>query len=103
MDDEEKILAMTPRRKLDLWKVDEASPDMPIVIVAFGTFIRINRVGAVVWELCTGENSVRAIVDEVARQCPGISWQQIATDVLAFLHALDKKGVLVLDFDPLVG
>ena len=98
---EPAVLAMTPKRRMEMWKNDPSDPAMPIVILGDGKWIRLNVVGAIIWELCTAENTVSRIVDTVATRFPDVGREVIEADTIAFLEEFDRRRIIVLDYDPL--
>lgn len=95
------VLEMTPKRKIDLWKVDDANPEFPLVVMGYGVWIRGNFVAHQVWEMCTGEKTVSQIVDAVLAKYPAEPRASVERDVVEFLTEFDQKKLLVLDYDPL--
>lgn len=95
------VLEMTPKRKLDLWKVDDTNPEFPLVVMGYGVWIRANFVAHQVWEMCTGERTVSEIVEAILAKYPAESRAAVEQDVIEFLTEFDKKKLLVLDYDPL--
>ncbi len=95
------VLAMTPKRKVDLWKRDDSNPTRPIVIMGYNNWVTLNAVGAMVWERCTAERTVAQIVDEIMAQFVETPREQVEKEVVEFLRELDHKALLVLDYDPL--
>ena len=59
------------------------------------TTLHLNASSALVWELCTGENSVQQIIDALQSRFPGQS-EQIAGDVEDAIRQLHTQGVLQL-------
>lgn len=57
--------------------------------------LHLNASSALVWELCTGENSVQQIIDLLQSSFPEQA-EQIAGDVPLALKELLAKGVLAL-------
>ncbi len=75
----------------------------PLVLYPEGV-LRLNRTGAAIVTLCDGRRSVPAIVAELAEKfrtgTSGVSSDQIAVDVGAFLDDLDAKGLLTWNAEP---
>ncbi len=101
MNGEKSILEMTPKRKIDLWKKDDSNPELPLIIMGYGAWIKVNRVGDMIWEQCTGATTVSEIIEALCRTYPSAPKTQIEQDVMEFLQEFDKKGLLVLNYDPL--
>jgi len=99
--DEKAVLEMTPKRKIDLWKVDDTNPEFPLVVMGYGVWIRANFVAHQVWEMCTGERTVAQIVEAVLAKYPAEPRASVERDVVEFLTEFDQKKLLVLDYDPL--
>lgn len=59
--------------------------------------MKLNASAARIAALCTGDNTLLEIVDELHTGAPGASREQIAQDVQQFLGALRDRGLL----DPL--
>lgn len=105
----------TPKKKMILWKYGQAETpeDKSIIIynsnnqmteqnnyVVEGNIITISGVGASVWELCTGSNTVEQIVQGIIEEYDADS-EQVAKDVEAFLTDLDQRELIILDWSPL--
>jgi hypothetical protein len=101
IETEKAVLEMTPKRKIDLWKVDDTNPEFPLVVMGYGVWIRANFVAHQVWEMCTGERTVSEIVEALLALYPAEPRAGVERDVVEFLTEFDQKKLLVLDYDPL--
>src|SRR5262245_36156972 len=59
-----------------------------------GNIIRCNQTGAIILKLLSGSSDERAIAAEFARLC-ALSSDAAEADVIAFLSALESRGLLV--------
>ena len=59
--------------------------------------LALNPTALDVVRLCTGEHTVTAIVDQLARRYAGPERDDVEREVLAFLAALAERGLLELD------
>jgi hypothetical protein len=100
-DSDQSVLGMKPKRKFDLWKRDEHNEKMPLIIMGHGVYVKVNHVGAVIWQMCTGENTVEAIVSTICRKYQTNQTARVRRDTIDFLREFDRKGLLVLNYDPL--
>lgn len=57
------------------------------------TTLHLNGPSAVVWELCTGENSVAEIIDALQQAYPAQA-EQIEGDVISVINELKEKQVI---------
>ena len=58
--------------------------------------VYLNPTAAVVWGLCDGNRSIRAIIDVIRESYPDAS-ESLPEEVLATLEQLQESGVLVID------
>lgn len=74
-----------------------------LLVPPFSWIIRINRthrfqldkLGAMVWELCNGERRVEEIVDEFAERFK-LSFHEARVSVTSYVKDLTQRGALVL-------
>lgn len=59
-----------------------------------GNIFLTNAVGAEVWNLCDGANTVAAIIDTVNSKYASTSEEMIERDVISFLERCGQKHVL---------
>lgn len=104
----------TPKKKMILWKYgDPESEEKTIVIynnnnqtkdstnfVIEGNIVTISGVGATIWEMCTGSNSVEQMIQMIVQDYEADP-EQVSRDVEAFLTDLDTRGLIILDWSPL--
>lgn len=83
-----------PTKRADI--LDELLVDGSIVLydAARRTIITLNPLAAYVWECCTGEQDVRAILNDARALFPDTP--QVDGDVLAFLDHLHRAGLIVV-------
>lgn len=97
------VRSLTPKRRIDLWKRDDANAVTPIVIMGHGAWVKLNHVAALIWESCDSRTTVGQIVECVLARFPDVPRDTVAQDVVEFLEAFDRKGLIVLAYDPLSG
>jgi coenzyme PQQ biosynthesis protein PqqD len=56
--------------------------------------LALNRTASTVAQLCTGEHSVVLIIERLVGEHLDAPREQIETEVLSFLQALDDRGLL---------
>lgn len=97
----EAVADMTPKRKIDLWKKDESNKEYPIIVMGYGTWIKLNTVAAKIWERCIGEGTVAEMIEQLSKEYPNVEKDKIRNDVISFLKEFDSKGLIVMNYDPL--
>jgi coenzyme PQQ biosynthesis protein PqqD len=56
--------------------------------------LALNATAAAVVELCTGEHTVEAIVEQLAAKAAGEPRERVERDVLAFLQSMADRGLV---------
>jgi hypothetical protein len=88
-------LESQPQRKGGVL-TQEASDSLILLPVENGEYFALNEVGARVWELCDGSNSVSEMVDVIGREY-NAPLEVVTTDVLEVLTDLMNEKLLVGD------
>ncbi|MBI5376617.1 MAG: PqqD family protein [Candidatus Schekmanbacteria bacterium] len=55
----------------------------------------LNETGSLIWSLCNGNLSVRAVISEMAHLYEGNS-SQMETEIIDFISLLSYKGIITL-------
>ncbi len=98
----DRLWPMRPRRKIDLWKKDpDPAEEYGVHLMAYQGVLKLNWTAGHLWELCSGENSIRDIADALHRACPDTDLEEIERDTIAFLTDFAMKDLIVLNYDPL--
>jgi coenzyme PQQ biosynthesis protein PqqD len=86
-------LSARPRlaRKVKL-RFDRRSGKYVLLVPEKG--LALNRTASAVAQLCTGEHSVVAIIEQLLGEHVGVPRTQIEAEVLSFLQALDDRGLI---------
>ncbi len=58
-----------------------------------GTFFELNQVGSIVWNLCTGKNTVQSIIHTITNEFD-INYTLCKKDVTGYLNELVRKGLI---------
>lgn len=85
-------LALAVRRRRPRWHVPPLSWIVPIRPTRT---VRLDPLGAQVWELCDGERSVEAIVDAFAA-AHRLSFHEARVAVTGYLSQLVQRGALAI-------
>ncbi len=87
-----------PLRRTDLWLSDKDSKSTKVFSDAKLALDEydLNESGSVIWELCTGQNSVKDIVDYLLSQTEGTvpSEAQVGKETIDFLQELAEKRLV---------
>jgi hypothetical protein len=90
LNDEQEVILKVPRRKDRVGKILSrifAAPDYKQ--------IALDELGSDVWQLCTGENNVDAIVREVARKYK-LNRREVELSLSNYLRQLAQRGLIGL-------
>lgn len=105
----------TPKKKMILWKYGDTDFNAEKTIVIYnsnnqttgennyvleGNIVKIAGVGASIWELCTGSNTVEQIVQKIVEEYDA-DREEVAKDIETFLTDLDQRELIILDWSPL--
>lgn len=92
-DDEAEALEITVSLKRAWYLL--VPPLSWIVRVGSTRTLRLDRLGARVWDLCDGKRTVEKIVDEFA-ELYGLSFHEARTSVTIYLKMLVQRGALAI-------
>jgi radical SAM superfamily enzyme YgiQ (UPF0313 family) len=76
-------------------------PDGSVNILAFSAFIKLDPIAGLIWELANGKRTVSEIVKSISNHFQNVENSIITNDVVDLLENLNKKSILVLNWDPL--
>jgi radical SAM superfamily enzyme YgiQ (UPF0313 family) len=87
----------TPCRKVETYKfVDNTTH-----IIGFDSIIKLNATASKVWKMSDGKHSIKEIVNSLKDEFNGVARDDIEVDVTRILEQLNKKGVIVMNWDPI--
>jgi len=99
--DATRILQMRPKRRFDVWKLDDCVDDYPLEILAIRGVIKGNQTTGQIWEMCSGTSSIEEIIHHFCHLCPDVSPEVIAADVIQLLWDFSQRKLLILNYDAL--
>lgn len=71
-------------------------------VVAFDGMIRLNKTATIVWKMADGKHTVEDIINKFREMYKDVSLEMLEEDIGNIIHNLEKKGVLLEDWDPLL-
>ena len=80
---------LAPKVKL---RFDRISQQYLLLVPEKG--LALNRTASAIAQLCTGEYSVRGIIERLMQQHVEVTEAQLQLEVLGFLQQLDQRGML---------
>jgi hypothetical protein len=95
------ILAMTPMRFFDLWKINGEPPFGLITVGGFTGAFELDEITSFIWLHLDGSHTVNDIITKICNRFSDVKRDEVEKDVCDILKRMDTDDIIILDYNPL--
>lgn len=90
-----------PWKRTSMYKTDEETGKLYVASIKGEGIFCISGIGAFVWNFVNGINTIEVICNEIMSAYEGCTYEQVFNDVKRILDEMQKKDLVIYNWDAL--